>query len=111
GECHYAKARYEQAIESWNQLLRDYPSSDKLPDARFKKGLALEKLGRRREALVEYRYVMDRFPNSEAGRRAREKLNPYSIGGGRCPRLRENDGERQQGDPGRQPRARSRDPL
>lgn len=76
GECLYGKQRYADAIEAWNTLLRDYPSSDKLPDARYKKGLALEKLGRRSQALVEYRYVAERYPNSEAGRKAREKINP-----------------------------------
>jgi tol-pal system protein YbgF len=75
GECLYGKQKYADSIEAWNLLFRDFPSSDKLPDARFKKGLALERLGRRSQALVEYRYVVDRYPNSEAGRKAREKLN------------------------------------
>jgi len=76
GECLYGKQKYQEAIEAWNQLFRDYPASDKLPDARVKKGMALEKLGRRSQALVEYRYVIDRFPNSPAARIARERLNP-----------------------------------
>jgi tol-pal system protein YbgF len=76
GECHYGKQRYEDAIEAWNNLLRDFPSSDKLPDARVKKGMALERLGRRSQALLEYRYVVERYPNSPAARIARDKLNP-----------------------------------
>lgn len=76
GECHYGKQRYSEAVEAWNGLLRDYPASDKLPDARVKKGMALEKLGRRTQALLEYRFVVDRYPNSQAARIAREKLNP-----------------------------------
>ncbi|MDM7916243.1 MAG: tol-pal system protein YbgF, partial [Candidatus Eisenbacteria bacterium] len=76
GECLYGKKQYAEAIEAWNGLLRDYPSSDKLPDARVKKGMALERLGRRSQALIEYRYVVDRFPNSPAARIAREHLNP-----------------------------------
>jgi tol-pal system protein YbgF len=76
GECHYAKKQYPPAVEAWNLLLREYPSSDKLPDARFKKAVALERLGRRREAVAEYRQVVERYPNSEAGRKAREKLGP-----------------------------------
>jgi tol-pal system protein YbgF len=76
GECLCGKKQYAEAIEAWNTLFRDYPSSDKLPDARVKKGMALEKLGRRSQALVEYRYVVDRFPNSPAARIARERLNP-----------------------------------
>ncbi len=54
----------------------DFPSSDKLPDARVKKGMALERLGRKSQALVEYRYVVDRYPTSQAARIARERLNP-----------------------------------
>jgi tol-pal system protein YbgF len=76
GECLYGKQNYTEAIEAWNALFRDYPSSDKLPDARVKKGMALERLGRRSQALVEYRFVVDRFPNSPAARIARERLNP-----------------------------------
>jgi tol-pal system protein YbgF len=76
GESMYGKKMFAEAIEAWNGLFRDYPSSDKLPDARAKKGMALERLGRRSQALVEYRYVIDRFPNSPAARIARERLNP-----------------------------------
>jgi tol-pal system protein YbgF len=76
GECLYGKKLYAEAIEAWNVLFKDYPSSDKLPDARVKKGMALEKQGRRSQALIEYRYVVDRFPNSPAARIAREHLNP-----------------------------------
>lgn len=76
GECLYSKKMYEEAIESWNTLFKDYPESDKLPDGRVKKGMALERLGRKSQALVEYRYVVDRFPNSQAARIARERLTP-----------------------------------
>ncbi len=76
GECLYSKKMYEEAIESWNTLFKDHPASDKLPDGRVKKGMALERLGRKSQALVEYRYVVDRFPNSQAARIARERLTP-----------------------------------
>ena len=42
----------------------------------MKKGMALERLGRKSQALVEYRYVVDRYPNSQAARIARERLTP-----------------------------------
>lgn len=78
GECYYGQGRFDEAVDAWNQLLRDFASSDKVPDARVKKGMALERLGRRSQALLEYRYVLDRYPNSPAARIAREKLNPQS---------------------------------
>lgn len=76
GECLYSKQRFGESVEAWDELMRAYPASDKLPDARLKKGMALERLGRRRDALAEYRAVVDRYPNSEAGRKARERLSP-----------------------------------
>ncbi len=75
GECYYSKQKYAEAIGAWDDLFRDFPGSDKLPDARLKKGMALDRVGRKREALIEYRLVADRYPNSEAGRKARERLN------------------------------------
>jgi tol-pal system protein YbgF len=76
GECLYGKKMYAEAIEAWNTLFKDYPASDKIPDGRVKKGMALERLGRKSQALVEYRYVVDRYPNSQAARIARERLTP-----------------------------------
>ena len=76
GESYYGKKAYGEAIAAWDALFRDYPSSDKLPDGRVKKGMALEKMGRRRDALREYRVVIDRYPNSPAARIARDRLNP-----------------------------------
>jgi tol-pal system protein YbgF len=72
--CLAGKQKYAEAIEAIDALLQNYPSSDKLPDAHVKKGGALERLGRRREALTEYRYVVEHFPNSPAAKIARDKL-------------------------------------
>jgi len=71
-----ASQRYQEAIDSWKLLYRDFPSSDKLPDAHVKSGMAYEKLGRRSQALVEFRFVVDRYPNTQAARIARDRLNP-----------------------------------
>jgi tol-pal system protein YbgF len=76
GECLYGKKSYAEAIDAWNTLFKDYPASDKIPDGRVKKGYALERLSRKSQALIEYRYVVDRYPNSEAARKARERLTP-----------------------------------
>jgi tol-pal system protein YbgF len=74
GECHFGKQQYADAITAWDELLRQYPGTDKIPDARFKKAVALEKMGRRQLALLEYRYITEHYPNSEAGRKARERI-------------------------------------
>jgi tol-pal system protein YbgF len=74
GECLYSKQKFPEAIAAWEELFQRFPASDKLPDAHLKKGLALERMARRREALREYRFVVDRYPNTEAARKARDKI-------------------------------------
>lgn len=76
GECLYGKAQFADAIEAWDVMLRDFPASDKLPDAHVKKAMALDKLGRKRDAANAYRFVIEKFPNSSAARIARDKMNP-----------------------------------
>jgi len=75
GECLFSKQAFPDAVAAWDAMLRDFPSSDKLPDARVKKGLALEKIGRKKEAIVLYQYVVEHYPNSEAAKIAKNKLS------------------------------------
>ena len=74
GMCLYGKGQYADAVNAFDELLRQYPGSDKIPDTRFKKAQSLERLGRRSQALLEYRYVFEHFPNTDAGRLARDKV-------------------------------------
>jgi TolA-binding protein len=73
GECLYS-SRSSPRPSPRGRALPEVPAGDKLPDARLKKGLALERMGRRRDALREYRFVVDRYPNTEAARKARDKI-------------------------------------
>lgn len=68
------KQKWTDALEAFDALLQNFPSSDRLPDTHVKRAGVLEKLGHRREALTEYRYVVEHFPNSPAAKIARDKL-------------------------------------
>jgi tol-pal system protein YbgF len=74
GECLFGKRQYAEAVAAWDELLRQYPGTDKIPDAHYKKAMALERLGRQSQAKLEYRFVLEHFPNTEAGRKSREKM-------------------------------------
>jgi tol-pal system protein YbgF len=76
GECHLGKKEYSDAVAAFDELLRQYPATERIPEAHYKKAVALERLGRRSQALIEYRFVFERFPNTEAGRLARTKVQP-----------------------------------
>jgi tetratricopeptide (TPR) repeat protein len=51
GRIHYQGGRYERALEQFELALKDYPQS---AEARFWKGLALEKLGRYTDAGIQF---------------------------------------------------------
>jgi tol-pal system protein YbgF len=74
GECLFGKREYSESVAAWDELLRQFPGTDKIPDARYKKAIALEKMGRSSQAMLEYRYVADHFPNTDAGRKARQRI-------------------------------------
>lgn len=74
GESYLAQRQYERAIETFDRVIRDYPDSNKRSDAYLKKGMALQDLDRRSEALLIYELVIEQFPNSQHGRIARTRI-------------------------------------
>jgi tol-pal system protein YbgF len=64
GEAHYASRNLEQALVEFEKLIKDYPWSSKIPDAKLKMGYTLYELGqwqKSREVLVN---IMTTYPNS-----------------------------------------------
>ncbi|MGH9319913.1 MAG: tol-pal system protein YbgF [Vicinamibacteria bacterium] len=74
GESYLAQRQYEQALAEFDRIIRDYPSSNKRPDAYLKKAMTLEDMGRRSEANVMYELVIEQFPRTNQERVARRRL-------------------------------------
>lgn len=74
GETHYQQARYAEAVVAYDKGLQNYPRGNKVPESYLKKGFALIELGQRVAGSRELRIVVQRFPNTDAGRLARERL-------------------------------------
>ena len=74
GESYLAQRQYVTAIESFDKVVRDHPNSNKRSDAYLKKGIALQSLDRRSEAMLMYELVIDQFPRSQHERIARSRL-------------------------------------
>lgn len=75
GECLFVLARYEEAIDTMQQLVRRYPRSNKAPHALLRSGESWLALGDKDKGLKSLRRVIDRHPTSEAARRARARLD------------------------------------
>ncbi len=75
GETHYAQNAWTEAIAAYNQVMLNYPGTNAVPDAFYKRGLAEEHLGEMEAARLSWEAVAENFPDSDAGRLARQNLD------------------------------------
>ena len=78
GECYYAKKKYQDAINTFNELLVKYKDGDKAPASILKKGYALLEMGRQSEGIAILKELMSRFPLSEESSLAGQKIKEFS---------------------------------
>jgi TolA-binding protein len=64
----------DKAVEACDLAIRTYPTGDKIPDAYYRKGLALKNLRDLNGARDAWDHVVKAFPDSDAGRLARQGL-------------------------------------
>lgn len=64
----------DRAVEACDLAIRTYPGGDKIPDAYYKKGLALQNLRDVNAAREAWEHVVKTNPDSDAGRLARQRL-------------------------------------
>ncbi len=74
GESYLAQRQHDLALDEFDKIIRDYPQSNKRPDAYLKKAMTLEEMGRRAEANVMYELVIEQFPRTNQERVARRRL-------------------------------------
>jgi tol-pal system protein YbgF len=69
---------YAKAVDACNVVIKNYPASDKLPEAYYRKALALKSLKRTDEARVAFEYVVKTYPNTPETELARTQLMSLS---------------------------------
>lgn len=74
GECHFSQEKFAEAIDSFNELILNYPQGDKLPAAYLKKGISLTELGKKEEALSVFKLLVSKFPLEEETKIAQQKI-------------------------------------
>ena len=65
----------DKAVEACDIAIRTYPNGDKIPDAYYKKGLALQNLRDINGARDAWEHVVKSAPDSDAGRLAKQRLD------------------------------------
>jgi tol-pal system protein YbgF len=78
GETYFAQNQWPEAIAAYNQLIQSYPSTNSVPVAYYKRGLAQERLGQIDAARTSWEAAAKSFPDSDAGRLAKQNLDRLS---------------------------------
>ncbi|MFO0698745.1 MAG: tol-pal system protein YbgF [Nitrospira sp.] len=79
GECQFRTRRYRDALQSFYDVVSNYPLSPKLPASTLKLGQTYIKLGDQEKARLMFERVIDQYPDSaeaEVAHKAIEAMTP-----------------------------------
>jgi len=79
GEIQFRQGKYQQAAQSYDQVMQNFPSGNKTASAELKKGFALIELGKQDDGVTELRHLIQRYPKSNEALQARERLRKLGV--------------------------------
>jgi tol-pal system protein YbgF len=83
GECYLAQGKLLKAIGELERLMRRFPRSEKGPSAMYRIGFAYDRLNDRQKASEYYFKVVERYPGTDAARKASRRVAAIKETGGR----------------------------
>jgi tol-pal system protein YbgF len=79
GEIQFRQGNYQQAAQSYDQVLENFPSGNKAASAQLKKGFALIELGKQDDGVSELRHLIQRYPHAPEALQARDRLHKLGV--------------------------------
>jgi tol-pal system protein YbgF len=79
GELQFRQGNYQQAVQSYDAVLQNFPSGNKAASAQLKKGFSLIELGKQDDGVSELRHLIQRYPHSPEALQARERLRKLGV--------------------------------
>jgi tol-pal system protein YbgF len=79
GEIQFRQGNYQQAAQSYDAVLQNFPSGNKVASAQLKKGFSLIELGKQDDGVSELRHLIQRYPHSPEALQARERLRKLGV--------------------------------
>tara|TARA_B100001996_G_C18616135_1_gene575819 strand:+ start:619 stop:1242 length:624 start_codon:yes stop_codon:yes gene_type:complete len=74
-ESLFSQNKYNEALEIFNQIINQYPDSEKMMESILKSGFSHQELGNLSAAEAIFQRVIREYPNSSASSLADERLN------------------------------------
>jgi tol-pal system protein YbgF len=79
GEIQFRQSNYQQAAQSYDQVLQNFPSGNKAASAQLKKGFALIELGKQDDGVNELKHLIQRYPHAPETVQARDRLRKLGV--------------------------------
>lgn len=74
GETHYSEKSFESAILAFQEVIKNFPNSDKVPAAMLKQGLAFKSIKDGKSSKYVFKKLIEVFPKSEEAKKAKSFL-------------------------------------
>ena len=75
GECYQQDGKFTEAIDAYNRVISNYPKGDRVPDAYYKRGMALNAIGQNDRARESFETLMKLYPDHEVARLAKQAVD------------------------------------
>ncbi len=79
GEIQFRQGNYQQAAQSYDQVVQNFPSGNKAASAQLKKGFSLIELGKQDDGVTELKHLIQRYPHAPEALQARERLHKLGV--------------------------------
>jgi len=74
GESRFSQKKFPLSIESFEELILNYSTSNKLPAAYLKKGYALAEMKKKTEAITALKFLISKYSFTEESKQAQQKI-------------------------------------
>jgi tol-pal system protein YbgF len=81
-DCHYKQGEFKNAVLRFDDVVRNYPTGNRAPDALYRQGESLLKLGPgfHEAARRAFERVLKEYPDSARAAEARRQLDAHAAG-------------------------------
>ena len=78
GQTYFADRRFEDALVAFDHVLANYPDGDAVPEASYKLGETLNRLGEADRAKASFAFVVENYPETTMAILAQQSLDLLS---------------------------------
>jgi TolA-binding protein len=80
GECYQQDGKFTEAVDAYNRVITNFPKGDRVPDAYYKRGIALSAMGQTDRARESFETLMKNYPDHDMARMAKQQVDRLNRG-------------------------------